>query len=200
MNSMPWDHHSLLFAFIRGSLGAFFLTSAIGKLRDIYAFLFTVSNYKLLPNKFVRTFAYSLTWLEALIGILLLAGWQTRLAGAASAFLMAVFIFAIGINLARGRRDLECGCFGARHKERIGWNLVLRDLFLLLLSLQLAISGGGALALDNNPAALHKLFLEQTLAGAILPIGLSVAGLYLVYWLWRMLVRLIRILSLEQGK
>jgi len=110
---------------------------------------------------------------------------------------MTVFILTIGINLARGWRDLECGCFGVKLKEHIGWKLVLRDLFLLLLSLQLAIWGGGALALDNSPRVIQRFVFEKILSGAFLPAGLSAAGLFLIYRLWRTLVQLVRTLPTE---
>ena len=53
----------------------------------------------------------------------------------AIAVLLLVYTLAIGINLLRGRRDIDCGCGGpARRQTLSGW-LVARNLVLMVLGL-----------------------------------------------------------------
>ena len=48
--------------------------------------------------------------------------------------LLTIFSGAIAINLARGRTNIDCGCFGpALRQELSGW-LLLRNLFLMILA------------------------------------------------------------------
>jgi uncharacterized membrane protein YphA (DoxX/SURF4 family) len=148
----------------------------------------------------VNPFAFALPWAEAVLGLLLILGWQTRRASVLSALLMVVFLLAIAINLGRGRRDLECGCFGSRRHEKIGWKVVGRDLILLLLSLQLALWGGGSLALDSQPPAVQQFVLDRVVLTALLPLALSGTGLYLVYRLAGQLGRLIQWIPTEQKR
>lgn len=95
---MTWLQHRLLLAFVRGLLGVMFLASATGKLRRPRALALIVTAYRLLPQRLVYLFAYSLAWGEALVGVMLLVGQGIRMAEAGSAFLMVAFILAIGVN------------------------------------------------------------------------------------------------------
>jgi thiol-disulfide isomerase/thioredoxin len=47
--------------------------------------------------------------------------------------LLMLFIVAMSISLVRGRRP-DCHCFGQVHSAPIGWNLVLRNVFLAVLA------------------------------------------------------------------
>jgi uncharacterized membrane protein YphA (DoxX/SURF4 family) len=171
-----------------------FLASALSKIRHPRYFIVVVENYKLLPNHWVRPFALTLPWVEAGIGLLLLLGWQMRIAAGLSALLMLAFVLAIGRNLARGRKDLTCGCFGPKHKGMIGWKVIGRDVLLLLLSIQTALWGGGYLALDNQPMTTQQFLLERYLLAKLFPLVLSGIGLYLLYRLFLQLDRLIRLI------
>ncbi|MFQ5615373.1 MAG: MauE/DoxX family redox-associated membrane protein [Anaerolineales bacterium] len=77
---------------IRRRKASIFLTSALPKLRRPHIFTAAVADYNLLPKKWTRPFAAILSWLELATGLLLLLGWGTQLAAAASAVLLSVFI------------------------------------------------------------------------------------------------------------
>jgi 1,4-dihydroxy-2-naphthoate octaprenyltransferase len=52
----------------------------------------------------------------------------------------------MAINLGRGRRDIDCGCFATVLRQRLSWPLVLRNLLLAALAL-LVVSGLGVRSL-----------------------------------------------------
>src|SRR5690348_3458432 len=106
------------------ALGAIFATSGAMKFGDLDLFESAVANYRLLPELLVKPFAWTLPFVECACaaGMLLPA---TRPAAAAMlAVLLAIFSAAIAINLVRGRRDIDCGCFGPTLRQELsGWLL-----------------------------------------------------------------------------
>lgn len=122
-------------------LGLVFLASALPKLRNPKGFILTVVEYQVLPPRLAELFARLLPPAEVFAAILLLTGTAGRIGYILAASLLASFIWAISINLARGR-DLDCGCFGAAGSRRIGPGLLLQDLVLLGVSLGEAWNAG----------------------------------------------------------
>jgi hypothetical protein len=91
--------------------GALLLASAARhKLRDREGFRAALGGYGLLPERSVPLAADLLVAGELAIGLALLA---TPRAGIAAAALLALYAGAVGVNLARGRRHIDCGCGGA---------------------------------------------------------------------------------------
>jgi hypothetical protein len=124
-------------------LAGTFVIALQGKLRDFDGFVGTVANYRLLPGTWAGPAAF-LTVSGEIAAVSLLLPPATRPAGAAlAALLLAVFTVAIGINLARGRFTIDCGCFRGFLRERLtGWHVV-RNLVLL----------AGAMLLLTEPLA-----------------------------------------------
>jgi hypothetical protein len=118
---------------IRIAVALVFLLAAIGKLRHIAVFHGVVSNYRVLPGVLVRPAAYGLPAAEAIIGAVLLAGLYTPWAELAAAALLAVFAAAMAVNLLRGRRHIDCGCFQGTLQQRLRWRLVARNCGLAML-------------------------------------------------------------------
>ncbi|MCS7268601.1 MAG: hypothetical protein NZ704_11155 [Geminicoccaceae bacterium] len=111
-------------------LAGIFLPGAWSKLRAMDEVIGVVADYRLLPDRLVEPFARALPWAEIATGVSVLLP-PSRPAGAALALaLLCLFALAMAINLARGRREIDCGCFIGRQKERIAWSLVLRNLLL----------------------------------------------------------------------
>lgn len=126
-------------------LAAVFGPAAVAKLRAPEAFAGVVENYRLLPPALVRPAALALPPVElaAALGLLLPA---TRpYAAAAAVALLLVFAAAMGVNLARGRRDIDCGCFVSPLRQKVSWALVARNLALAALcGLPLVLADGAA--------------------------------------------------------
>ena len=81
--------------------------------------------------------------METALAFLLFLGWQSHAAGMLYALLLLVFTLAVGINLARGRTDLKCGCFGLKHEQKIGFKIIARNFALFILALRVGDSGSG---------------------------------------------------------
>jgi len=120
-----------------------FLTASWGKARNRLAFRGVVANYRLLPDMLVAPFALALPPLEALIGLALLAPPLARWADLAAAALLALFAVAMGVNLMRGRRNIDCGCFQSVLKQTLRWPLVARNGVLILALAIAALAPAG---------------------------------------------------------
>ncbi len=113
-----------------GASGLFLVAAVMGgaalhKLRDRVKFVETMRDYRLLPDVMVP-FASALVVLSELAAFALLLVPSLRPAGAVLAGgLLVLYAAAIGINLARGRTEIDCGCsFGASGQSISGWLLV----------------------------------------------------------------------------
>ncbi len=118
---------------IRVLVSLVFLTAAYGKFRHWSVFQGVVANYRLLPEVLVAPAAYLLPPLEALLGAALLLGLASPWAELGAAALLLLFAVAMGINIARGRRHIDCGCFQSALKQSLSWKLVMRNVALSLL-------------------------------------------------------------------
>lgn len=145
---------------LRLALAAVFAQAALHKARDLGAASQIVADYKVTPPEWAHLQATGVTAAEAFVALGLvgsglggaeeglLAG-TGRLAAACVIALLAVYSTAIGVNLARGRRDIDCGCLGpAGRSARIGpWLLVRNGV--------LAVGAAALVWLPIAPRALH---------------------------------------------
>jgi hypothetical protein len=151
-----------------------FLVGGLGKLRAPDAFEGVVYNYRLLPDAWVRPVARGLPMVElALAAALLPAALRPYAAGTAVA-LLAIVTLAVGVNLLRGRREIDCGCFSSELRQTLSGWLVLRNLALLGLAWWLA----GGPAASVQPAGGAWTWLLGT-AGAVMVVLLYQAGAHL---------------------
>lgn len=149
------------------TLGAVLLFGAGAghKLADWRRFRAAVGNYRLLPDPLVPPGAAAVVALELAACVLLLLPAQRAGGALLAAALLALYAIAIGVNLARGRPSIDCGCLGVGRRAPIsrwmvGRNLVLGALVLLA-------------SLPPDPRELAALDIV-TIAGALL----SLAALY----------------------
>jgi hypothetical protein len=101
-----------------------------------------VSNYRLLPGSLVASASWALPPVELALALAVLAGPLRAAAGAGMLLLLAAFAAAIGINVARGRTDIDCGCFGSALKQTLSWWLVLRNALLMLPAVACMLPAG----------------------------------------------------------
>src|SRR6266705_337128 len=132
MNNHPWLHLVL-----RLALGGFFLYASLDKIAVFAAFARIVYQWQVLGPIPSNLVAVILPWVEALAGVLLVAGVWKREAAAVIAVLLVVFIVAAGSVMARGIDVENCGCVSTAKAEEpswfrgVGWFLVARNLVLL---------------------------------------------------------------------
>ncbi|MFN7974050.1 MAG: MauE/DoxX family redox-associated membrane protein [Acidobacteriota bacterium] len=97
---------------LRIFLGLVFVAAALGKIREPAQFAHAIDNFKVLDTSVVNLVAIFLPWIELASGLALCAGVLTRGAAFLVAQMLATFLAALSLNLARGN-DIECTCFGA---------------------------------------------------------------------------------------
>ena len=124
---------------IRTLIALMFLSGAVGKARHFTAFQGVLGNYRLLPQFLLVPAAIILPPLEAATAAGLLLGWAAPWPAVAAMILLTLFALAMGINILRGRHDIDCGCFQTALKQHLSWMLVVRNALLVLL-LQVAIA------------------------------------------------------------
>jgi Methylamine utilisation protein MauE len=120
-------------ATVRTTLALLLLAAAAHKLREPARFRATVADYRLLPRSLVTIGAAILVLSELAVAIALAGARAWGLAGAAA--LLGLYAAAIAVNLARGRRHLDCGCTGPALRRPISGWLVLRNLALVAIAL-----------------------------------------------------------------
>jgi hypothetical protein len=115
------------------AIATIFLGSAAMKFWQPKEFRAAVESYRLVPEAISVWLGWIIPALE-LAGAIGLVMAATR-GGAALLLLclIAMFTGAIALNLARGRRDLDCGCFGPLLRQPLSLWLVARNGLLALL-------------------------------------------------------------------
>ncbi|MGZ4779203.1 MAG: MauE/DoxX family redox-associated membrane protein [Thermoanaerobaculia bacterium] len=125
------------------ALGVFFVAAALPKIVDPPSFAHMVYNYRIVPGQFVNLMALTMPWIELLCGLALILGVWKEAARTIIGLMLATFILAIGINLARGNA-IDCGCFDptpipktrAQRLDDMTF-VIYRDLGMLLMVAQL---------------------------------------------------------------
>jgi hypothetical protein len=145
-----------------------FARAAVFKLRDLPAFADAVEAYDILPALLGRPLARALPAVEMALAAALLAPWTRQVGEIAAAGLLVLFATAMGINLARGRRHIDCGCGDPAKRQALSWMLVGRNLVLAVLLLAAAASPAGqgsvpavAIALTAALAAFLLLLCQE---------------------------------------
>src|SRR5690348_9548505 len=149
-------------------LGALvFATAVAGKVRHRHELAGVVANYRLLPERLAAGAGWLIVGLEALAVLSFVSGVQLAAGAALAIALLCAFALAIGINLARGRREIDCGCFQSGLRQRLSPALLARNAILAILLIPL-LAGGSSDAttlqwLDGLGAGLAAYALYQVL-------------------------------------
>lgn len=129
----------LLFMLAKFFLVFVLIAAALPKLRDRDEFHGVVVNYRILPDMLAYPFARMLPYLELTCAALLLINALAMYAAVLAALLLLSFAIAVGINLARGRTHIDCGCLrGAERGNGIGLYQFARPIVLCGLALYVA--------------------------------------------------------------
>jgi uncharacterized membrane protein YphA (DoxX/SURF4 family) len=97
------------------------------KLRHYEEFIGVVAAYRLVPELLVRGTARAVLLLEGAAACCLMTGYALTWGAWLAVMLLCLFAVAIAINLARGRTEIDCGCFRNNLRQRIGPDLLVRN-------------------------------------------------------------------------
>ena len=167
---------------LAGAFALLFASAALHKFRDLAVFAQLLAAYRLLPERVNVAPLVPLAEVAVAAGLLVPA---TRAAAAlGGAALLLLYAAALGVNLARGRRDLSCGCGGASERRPIAPWMVVRNLACAALLTTLALPVGtrpleavDALTIAAGVAVAGFLYTAaDLLLGRIRPRGLAMRG------------------------
>ena len=148
-----------------------FVQGGISKLLARDEFQGIVTNYRLLPAALVASFALALPLAELTAGIGVLLVPTRPHAALLAVGLLVMFSTAMAINLARGRTEIDCGCFKSALRQTISGWLILRNVLLILagtaLWLPLAERAIGLLDFVSVAAGSLMLFLGYFAVGIL---------------------------------
>ncbi len=128
---------------LRWLIAGIFAMAVLHKLSAIPAFEEVVRDYRVLPAGMAPFAARLIVLLEAGVVLGLATGIGAKAAAGVGSGLLAAYWTGMAINLARGRRDIDCGCFGPAGTGRdahtlSGW-LLLRNAVLIALAVLLLL-------------------------------------------------------------
>jgi methylamine utilization protein MauE len=124
---------------LRGGLALLFVVAALHKTRDLGTFHATLANYRLLPPRGTWPAAVIVVGGEVMAAMSLLFAPATGVLVATT--LLAGYTGAIAVNLARGRRDIDCGCAGPAHRQPLRPWLLVRNAVLIAAALACVAPG-----------------------------------------------------------
>lgn len=112
-------------------LALLFAGAAWHKLADLTAFRIVLYDYRVLPSSLVTPATALVVATE--VGLAVALPWAASAPAAAwiAMALLAVYAIAIAINLARGRRTLECGCAPSAYRQPLSEWLLVRNVALI---------------------------------------------------------------------
>ncbi|MGO9452570.1 MAG: MauE/DoxX family redox-associated membrane protein [Candidatus Binataceae bacterium] len=127
-----------------------FVGSAAMKSADLDEFRAAVENYRIVPEWIAGPIARMVPILETAGAVGLIFTATRTHAAMLLLSLIAIFTGAIAFNLARGRRDIDCGCFGPMMRQRLsGWLIVRNGVLALIVAIAIGPEDARALgALD----------------------------------------------------
>lgn len=141
-----------------------FAAACAHKLHDPRAFRRTLAAYRVLPRPLVTSVGALVIAIEGGVAVAFWVPGCEAVAAAVGAAMLLVYAAAIGMNLARGRRDLDCGCSFGRRGQPISPALVARNAVL-----------AGACALAARPLARSSLSSGEVAVALATAVGLMLA-------------------------
>lgn len=124
-------------------VAAAFIVAARSKLGNLHDFTEELRDYQLVPASLLPAAAVGVGLTEA-VGAVAVFVPPSRLFGMALlAALLVIFTLAVSRNLAAGRTNIRCACFG-RHSQQLSWAIPLRNVAMaLVLGAALATNAEG---------------------------------------------------------
>jgi uncharacterized membrane protein YphA (DoxX/SURF4 family) len=124
---------------LRLALALLFSAAAWHKLADPRRFAATMRAYDLVPEAWALPLGWLFVLVEGTVAVGLVSPPAYQTAAVAAATVLSIYTAAISLNLARGRREIDCGCFASTAKVPLGPGLVLRNLALIAAAVALLL-------------------------------------------------------------
>ncbi len=146
------------------TLAALFAASAAHKLTDFQRAVAIVRAYRVAPDVLAPFILATVVAIELVVAVGLLAPAFRAIAAIGAAGLLLAYATAIGVNLARGRRDIDCGCSFGASGERLTPVLIFRNFGLATFALSAAAPvGARSLGLFDIVSAIVFAFSAAAL-------------------------------------
>jgi hypothetical protein len=159
---------------LHAGLAVLMAAAAFHKVSDPAAFMRTLRDYRLLPQWLAPVAALGLVSAELLVGAALLVPKLSTPAALACAALLVVYSLAIAVNLARGRRDIDCGCLGPRGRQPLSGGLLARNGALVVACMLAALpQSGRALGWIDGVSIVGGLVVVLLLFSALASVNAS---------------------------
>jgi len=130
-------------------LGALLVAAGALKIGHGPALAGAIAGFRLLPANVIPALAVVLPPFEILVGLYLVAGLLTRIAGGVAAGMFVLYAASIASAVVR-HIPANCGCFGPGEAATADWPHVGFDLVLAAIGFFIAWRAPGALALDRK--------------------------------------------------
>ena len=124
---------------VRLALALLFTAAAWHKLPDARRFEGAVRAYRLVPSEWTAALAWLLPFAEGAIALGLIYPSTYPAAAVAAGVVLSIYTLAISVNLVRGRREIDCGCFASAVTVPLSAGLVARNLGLIAASCMLLV-------------------------------------------------------------
>jgi uncharacterized membrane protein YphA (DoxX/SURF4 family) len=118
-------------------LAALFTFSGVIKLFDLRGFSIIVAKFGMMPRQLVKPFAYTLPFVEAVVGLWLLSNWMLFWSAIAAAGLMVTSQIGVLGALIQKKKIESCGCYGTAIKVPVTWRKFFENCVWLAIALVL---------------------------------------------------------------
>jgi len=153
---------------LRFALAAVLLQAASHKLGTIAGFAASIADYRLVPERLSYPAAVTFVAAEIAIGCTLLLPATGAMPAVAASGLIALYSLAVAANLARGRRQIDCGCARPGAPQPLRGALLVRNAAL--------VAAAAACALPSEIRSL--VWIDAlTIAGGMAALWLAYAAI-----------------------
>ncbi len=124
----------LILKLVSIGFGLLLLLAAVHKLTALPKFRATLTAYEIMPGALIAPASILVPIVEALLGAAWLFNIAPTFVAMTTAALLGSYLFAIAINLLRGRIHIDCGCTmgtAAGRDQQLSWGLVARNSILI---------------------------------------------------------------------
>lgn len=118
-----------------------------------------------LEHKVVKLLSFLLPIAELSAAILLAIPFTAWYGGILASLLLIAFI-GYATRVIRSGKPVDCSCFGAKKQVPVGWNTIIRNSGLLLMSLIITFSGNSSFSEDQ--AIIKSITTDKSMGGLII--------------------------------